>query len=115
MGITYIHFLDPGARNACMDFEMAELSKFWTEKVVEIEPTEREKPSLGLLLEKMPEVISVQCSDKKVELRLGCGDHELSTNLVHCLEIAETILVPTSPREPDRRSHGAGETVASEE
>ena len=115
MGITYIHILDPEARNACMDFEMTELSKFWTEKLVEIEPTEREKPSLGLLLEKMPEFISVQGSDKKVELRLGCGDDVLSTNLVHCLEIAETILVPTSPREHDRRSHGAGETVASEE
>ena len=54
-----------------MNFEVAELLKFWTEKIVEIDPTERERPSLGLLLEKMPEIISVPRSDKKVELRLG--------------------------------------------
>ena len=30
---------------------MAELLKFWTEKIIEIEPTERERSSLDLLLE----------------------------------------------------------------
>ena len=40
-----------------------------------------ERPSLGLLLEKMPEVINVPRSDKKVELKLGSGDDLLSTNL----------------------------------
>ena len=51
-----------------------ELIKFWPEKIVEIDPTESEKPSLGLILEKMLEVIIVPRSDKKVELRLGSGD-----------------------------------------
>ena len=36
-----------------MIFEVTELLKFWTEKIVEIDPTERERPSLGLLLEKV--------------------------------------------------------------
>ena len=63
------------------EFEVAELLKFWTEKIVEIDPTEMERPSLGLLLARMPENISVPRSDKKVELRLGSGDNVLSTNL----------------------------------
>ena len=81
MRIAYNPFFDPEVENACMHFEMAELLKFWTEKIVEIDPTERERPSLGLLLEKMLVVISVLRSDKKVELRLGSGDDVLSTNL----------------------------------
>ena len=32
--------------------------KFWTEKKIEIDSMEREKPSLGLILERMPVVIS---------------------------------------------------------
>ena len=64
-----------------MNFEMAELLKFWMEEVIEIDPTERERPSLGLLLEKMPEVISVPRSDKKVELRLGSVNDVSSTKL----------------------------------
>ena len=31
-----------------------------------------------------------------------------------CLENAETMLVTTSPRDPDRRSHGSDEIVTSE-
>ena len=58
---------------------MAELSKLWTERINEIEPTEREWPNLGLLLEKMPEVISVP-SNKKVELKMGNGNDMLITN-----------------------------------
>ena len=81
MGIAYNPFLDSEDGNACMNFEVAELLKFWTEKIVEIDPTKRERPSLGLLLEKMPEIISVPRSDKKVELRLGSGNDVLSTNL----------------------------------
>ena len=54
MGIAYIPFLDSEAGNACMNFEMVELVKIWTEKIIEIDPTERKGPSLGLLLEKMP-------------------------------------------------------------
>ena len=50
-----------------MNFEVAELLKFRTVKIIEIDPTEREKPSLGLLLEKMPDVISVPRSNKRVE------------------------------------------------
>ena len=73
MGIAYNPFLDSEANNAYnayMNFEVAELLKIWTEKIVEIDPTERERPSLDLLIEKMPVVITVPRSDKKVELRL---------------------------------------------
>ena len=63
-----------------MNFEVAELLKFWTEKITEIDPTERERPSLGLLLEKMPEVISVPRSNKRVELKMGVGNDMLITN-----------------------------------
>ena len=81
MGIAYNPFLDSEAGNACMNFKMEELLKIWMEKIIEIDRTESEGPSLGLLLEKMPGVISVPLSDKKVELRLGSGDDVLSTNL----------------------------------
>ena len=81
MGIAYNPFLDSEAENACMNFEVVELLKFWMEKIIETDPTERERPSLRLLLEKIPEVISVPLSDKKVELRLGSAEDVLSTNL----------------------------------
>ena len=65
MGMAYNSFLDSEAGNACMKFEVGELLKFWTEKIIEIVPTERERPSLGLLLEKMPETISVPRSKRR--------------------------------------------------
>ena len=54
MGIAYNPFLNSEAGNAYMKFEVAELLKIWTEKFIEIDPTERERSSLGLLLSKMP-------------------------------------------------------------
>ena len=42
---------------------------------------EREKPSLGLLLEATPKVISVPRSSKRVELRMGNGNGIMTTNL----------------------------------
>ena len=42
---------------------------------------EREKPSLGLIIERMPKVISVPCSNKRVELKMGTGNGMLITNL----------------------------------
>ena len=51
MGIPYNPFLDPEAGAAYMSFEVAELLKFWTERIVEIDHTERENSSLALLLE----------------------------------------------------------------
>ena len=82
MGMAYNLFLDPEAGATYINFEVAELLKFWTEKIVEFDQTERERPSLGLLLETIPEVISVPRSNKKVELRLGGEDNVvLSTNL----------------------------------
>ena len=60
---------------------MADFLKFWTEKIVEIDPTKWERPSLGVLLEKMPEVISVPHSNKRVELKMGNGNDMLITNL----------------------------------
>ena len=59
MGIAYNPFLDSEAGGAHRSPEVAELLKFWTEKIVEIDTVERERPSLGLILEKTPEVISV--------------------------------------------------------
>ena len=55
--------------------------KFWTQKFIEIDPTERERPSQGLLLEKMPEVISVPRSNKRLELKMGNGNDMLVTIL----------------------------------
>ena len=49
--------------------------------MVEIDLKERERPSLGLLLEKVPEVVSVPRSDKKVVLRLSGKDDVLYMNL----------------------------------
>ena len=62
------------------NFEFTELLKFWTEKIIEIDPTESRKPSMDLLLEKMPEVVGVPRSERKVELRLGGKDDILFTN-----------------------------------
>ena len=109
MGKAYNHFLDSEAGNACMNFEVAELLKFWTEIIVMIDPTERARPSLGLLFEKMPEVISVPRSDKKVELRLGSGDDVLSTKLGTIWKLLRPSWCPY----PHARSHGAGEIIAS--
>ena len=64
-----------------MNFLVVELLKFWTERIIEIDPTERERPSLGLLLENIPEVISVPRSNKRVELKMGVGNDMLVTNL----------------------------------
>ena len=81
MGMAYNPFLDSGAGGAHRNYEVAELLKFWTEKIVEIDTVERERPSLGLILEKTPEVISVPRSSKRVELKMGNGNGMLVTNL----------------------------------
>ena len=60
---------------------MTELLKFWTEKIIEIEPVERKRPNRGLTLEKIPELISVPRSNKRVELKMGNGNGMLVTNL----------------------------------
>ena len=60
---------------------MAELLKLWTEKIIVINSTEREKPSLGLLLEATPKAISVPRSSKNVELRMGNGNGTMTTSL----------------------------------
>ena len=80
IGIAYNPFLDSKAGNAYLTFEVAELLKFWTEEVFEIETVERERTSLGLTLE-VPEVISVPRSNKRVELKIGNGNSMLITNL----------------------------------
>ena len=81
MGMAYNPFLDSEAGDAHRNYEVAELLKFWTEKIVEIDTVERERPSLGLILEKTPEVISVPRSSKRVELKMGNGNGMLITNL----------------------------------
>ena len=58
-----------------------ELLKFWKEKIVEIDKPEREKPSLGLLLENEPKNICVLRSEKRFELRLVGEETVLITNL----------------------------------
>ena len=81
MGIAYNPFLDLEAGGAHRNYEVAELLKFWTEKTMEIDTVERERPSLGLVLEGTPEVISVPRSSKRVELKMGDGSGVLTTNL----------------------------------
>ena len=81
MGMAYNPFLDLEARGAYRNYEVAELLKFWIERIMEIDPVERERPSLGLILERTPEVISVPRSSKRVELRMGNGSGTLTTNL----------------------------------
>ena len=81
MGMAYNPFLDLEAGGAHRNYEVAELLKFWREKIVEIDTVERERPSLGLILEKTPEVISVPRSSKRVELKMGNGNGVLTTNL----------------------------------
>ena len=81
MGIAYNPFLNSEAASAYRNHEVAELLKFWTEKIIVIDPREREKPSLGLLLKATPKVISVPRSSKRVELRMGNGNGMMTTNL----------------------------------
>ena len=81
MGIAYNPFLDSEVGSAHRNHEVTELLKFWTEKIIEIDTVERERPSLGLILEKTPEVISVPRSSKRVELKMGNGNGMLVTNL----------------------------------
>ena len=80
MGIAYNPFLNSEAASAYRNHEVAELLKFWTEKIIVIDSMKREKPSLGLLLEATPKVISVPRSSKRVELSMGNGN-VLTTNL----------------------------------
>ena len=81
MEIAYNPFLDSEAENAYMNFEVAELLNFWTEKIIEIDPTERKRPSLGLLLAKILEVITVPRSNKRAELKMGNRNDMLVTYL----------------------------------
>ena len=81
MGMAYNPFLDLEAGGAHRNYEVAELLKFWTEKIMEIDTVERDRPSLGLILERTPEVISVPRSSKRVELKMGNGNGVLTTNL----------------------------------
>ena len=81
MGIAYSSFLDSEAGSAHRNHEVTELLKFWTEKIIEIDSMEREKPNLGLILERMPMVISVPRSNKRVELKMGNGNGMMTTNL----------------------------------
>ena len=81
MGIAYNPFLDSETGGAHRNHEVAELLKFWTGKTVEIDAVEKERPSLGLILEKTPEVVSIPRSNKRVEVNMGDGNGLLITNL----------------------------------
>ena len=81
MGKAYNPFLDSEAGSAHRYHKVTELLKFWREKIIEIDSVEREKPSLDLILERMPKVISVLRSNKRVELKMGNGNGMLITNL----------------------------------
>ena len=81
MGIAYNPFLNSEAGSAHGNHEVTELLKFWTEKIIVTDSMEREKPSLGLLLEATPKVISVPRSSKRVELRMENGNGMMTTNL----------------------------------
>ena len=81
MGMAYNPFLDSEAGGA------HRIRGGGATKVLDREDSgyrywrERERPSLGLILEKTPEVISVPRSSKKVELKMGNGNGMLVTNL----------------------------------
>ena len=69
------------AGSAHRNHELTELLKFWREKIIVIVSMEREKASLGLLLEATPKVISVPRSSKRVGLRMGSGNGMMTTIL----------------------------------
>ena len=69
MWVSFNLFLSREAGLAYLNFGITELLKFWTEKIIEIDSLERNKPSLGLLLENDFEIIRVPCSGQRVELR----------------------------------------------
>ena len=94
IGMAYNPFLDSEAGNAYMKFEVAELLKFLTEKTIEIDPTDRKRPSQVLLLEQMPEVISVPHSNKRMELKMGDGNDILVTNLGIVLKLLKPSWCP---------------------
>ena len=79
--MAYNPLLDLEAGGAHRNYEVAELLKFWTERIMEIDPVERERPSLDLILERTPEVISVPRSSKRVDIKMGNGNGMLTTNL----------------------------------
>ena len=81
MGVAYNSVLDSEAGGAHRNNEVAELLKFWTDRIIEIDTVERERPSLGMILEKTPEVISVPRSSRRVELKMGNLNGMLVTNL----------------------------------
>ena len=81
LGIAYKPFLNSEAGSAHRNHEKTELLKLWTEKIIVIDSMEREKPSLGLLLEMTPKAISVPRSSKRVELKMGNGNGMMTTNL----------------------------------
>ena len=81
MGIAYNPFLDSETGGAHKNHEVAELLKFWTERIMEIDAVEKEGPSLGLILEKTPEVVSTPRSNKRVEVNMGDVNGLLITNL----------------------------------
>ena len=81
MGIAYNPFVNSETASAYRNHEVAEILNFWTEKIIVINSMEREKPSLGLLLEATPKVISVPRSSKRVELRMGNGNGMMTTIL----------------------------------
>ena len=71
-----------------MNFEVTKLLKFWIEKIVEIDLTERERPILGLLLKKVPEVVSTFSGEEvteRVRLSPGKVEHLGNLNVIHKL------------------------------
>ena len=92
--IAYNSFLNSEAGDAHKNYEVTELLKFWTEKIIEIDPVESKNPRLGLVLEKIPEVFSVPRSNKRVELKMGNGNGMLITNLGTAWKLLRPSLCP---------------------
>ena len=59
MGISYSPFLNAETGVACKNFKTAEVPKFWTDNLIEIDVLEKKKPKLGLLPEKESMSMSV--------------------------------------------------------
>ena len=72
MGIAYKPFLNSEAGSAHRNHEVTELLKFWTEKIIAIDPAEREEPSLGLI-DSREDARCEECAALKQKSRIENG------------------------------------------
>ena len=84
-----------------MNFEVAELLKFWTEKIIEIDPTEKGKAKPRSNTRENARGDQRAALEQEGGTIDGKGKRHVGHKFGDCLEIAETLLVPSSTREFD--------------